>query len=86
MNVSLTPELEKFVADTVATGRYNSASEVVREGLRKLEEQERWRILLQDKLTKGLEDLAAGRIVDGETAMRRIRAAAQSKKATRKAS
>ncbi len=42
MNVSLTPELEKFVEETVATGRYNSASEVVREGLRKLEEEENW--------------------------------------------
>jgi antitoxin ParD1/3/4 len=86
MNVSLTPELEKFVADTVATGRYNSASEVVRASLRKLEEQERWRLYVKDKLTNGLEDLAAGRIVDGETAMRRIRTAAQAKKATRKAS
>jgi len=86
MNVSLTPELEKFVQDTVATGRYNSASEVVREGLRKLEEQERWRIYVKDKLSSGMEDLAAGRIVDGETAMRRIRTAARSKKAIRKAS
>ena len=41
MNVSLTPELEKFVNDTVATGRYNSASELVRASLRKLEEEER---------------------------------------------
>lgn len=90
MNVSLTPELEKFVADTVATGRYSSASEVVRASLRILEEDERWRTVVNEKLARGLEDLAAGRIVDGETAMRRIRSAAQSKaqseKATRKAS
>ena len=38
MNVSLTPELERFVADKVEAGRYNSASEVVREALRLLEE------------------------------------------------
>jgi antitoxin ParD1/3/4 len=37
MNVSLTPELEKFVNTKVQTGRYNSASEVVREALRLLE-------------------------------------------------
>jgi len=30
MNVSLTPELEQFVAAKVASGRYNSASEVMR--------------------------------------------------------
>lgn len=43
MNVSLTPELEKFVADKVESGRYNSASEVVREALRLLEEHEQAR-------------------------------------------
>ena len=40
MNVSLTPELEKFVSHKVKAGRYNSASEVVREALRLLEEHE----------------------------------------------
>ncbi len=40
MNVSLTPELEKFVADKVESGRYTSASEVVREALRLLEQHE----------------------------------------------
>jgi antitoxin ParD1/3/4 len=43
MNVSLTPELEKFVADKVASGRYTSASEVVREALRLLEREEKSR-------------------------------------------
>jgi antitoxin ParD1/3/4 len=43
MNVSLTPELDRFVAKRVASGRYTSASEVVREGLRLLEQQERLR-------------------------------------------
>jgi antitoxin ParD1/3/4 len=41
MNVSITPELESFVAETVATGRFSSASEVVRAGLRLLEQQQR---------------------------------------------
>ena len=40
MNVSLTPELEKFVVTKVESGRYNSASEVVREALRLLEEHD----------------------------------------------
>jgi len=39
MNVSLTPELEKFVRNKVATGTYNNASEVVREALRLLMER-----------------------------------------------
>lgn len=39
-NVSLTPELEAFIDSTVASGRYRSASEVVRAALRLLSERE----------------------------------------------
>jgi putative addiction module CopG family antidote len=41
MNVSLTPELERSVADRVASGRYRTASEVVRAALRLLDEEEK---------------------------------------------
>ncbi|MXQ12405.1 type II toxin-antitoxin system ParD family antitoxin [Microvirga makkahensis] len=40
MNVSITPELEQFVAAQVATGQYQSASEVVRAALRLLVREE----------------------------------------------
>ncbi|HLO87171.1 MAG TPA: type II toxin-antitoxin system ParD family antitoxin [Nostocaceae cyanobacterium] len=40
MNVSLTPELEQFVYDKVKSGRYLSASEVICEALRLLEERD----------------------------------------------
>ena len=40
MNVSLTPELEKYVRHKVASGFYNNASEVIREALRALLERE----------------------------------------------
>lgn len=40
MDVSLTPELEEFIGAKVGSGRYNSASEVVREALRLLEEHD----------------------------------------------
>lgn len=40
MNVSLTPELEQLVTDKVRTGMYQTASEVVREGLRLLKERD----------------------------------------------
>ena len=39
-NVNLTTELDRFVATSVETGRYENASEVVRAGLRALEERE----------------------------------------------
>jgi antitoxin ParD1/3/4 len=40
LNVSLTPELERFIAARVASGRYQTASEVVRAALRLLEQSE----------------------------------------------
>ena len=40
MNVSLTPDLEKFIQAKVNSGRYQSSSEVVREALRLLEEKD----------------------------------------------
>jgi len=53
MNVSVTPELERFVQGLVDSGRYHSASEVFRDGLRLLEQAERHRLL--DKwLVEGL--------------------------------
>ena len=41
LNVSLTPHLEQFIRETLSSGRYQSASEVVRTALRLLEERER---------------------------------------------
>ena len=70
MNVSLTPELEQFVANKVKSGRYTSASEVVREALRLLEEREQLRHLqkheLQKKIADGLDQLARGEGIPGE--------------------
>lgn len=40
MNVSIGSRRENFIAEIVETGRYGSASEVVREGLRLVEERE----------------------------------------------
>jgi antitoxin ParD1/3/4 len=40
MNISLTPELEQLVSDKVNTGMYQTASEVIREGLRLLHERD----------------------------------------------
>lgn len=83
MNVSLTPELEKFVEETVASGRFRSASEVVRNSLRMMEEEERWKAYARSKIEQGLADVEAGRVIDGETAMKRLRKAASQKRKKR---
>src|SRR5215471_9837485 len=48
MAVSLTPELERFVAQRVASGLYSSASEVCRAALRLLKKEERHRLLAKE--------------------------------------
>ncbi len=60
MNVSLTPELERMIAERVASGRYASASEVVRDALRLLDERDRLNQLRQD-VRLGLDQLDQGR-------------------------
>ena len=52
MNVSLTPRLEDFVKQKVASGLYNSASEVIREALRRLDEHDRVREIRIEELRK----------------------------------
>ncbi len=61
MNVSLTPELEKLVQEKVASGLYNSASEVIRESLRLLHERDRVREIRLEELRKEIQKgLASG--------------------------
>ena len=64
MNVHLTPELEQFVKHKAGSGRYNSASEVVREALRLMELRE-----LRNRIDKGLAETDRGECVDGEPFM-----------------
>lgn len=64
MNVSLTPELEAFVHRKVESGRYNSASEVIRESLRLLEEddwlKERRLEEIRREVQKGVDQIRNG--------------------------
>ena len=69
MNVHLTPALETLVQQKVKTGRYNSASEVVREALRLFEQRERVRELqlhdIRRKIDQGWASLQRGEAIDG---------------------
>jgi antitoxin ParD1/3/4 len=69
MNVSLTPELEMLVTRKVESGLYQSASEVIREGLRLLADQDRLRELhlaeARTKIQSGLDQLDRGEGIPG---------------------
>jgi antitoxin ParD1/3/4 len=60
MNVSLTAELERYVTRKVASGMYQTASEVVRESLRLLREHDKLQALRQD-IAVGIAQADAGR-------------------------
>lgn len=73
MNVHLTPELRKLVDAEVASGLYASASEVVREGLRLLVEERRWREDVRRKIAEGVAEAKAGELRDGDEVAERLR-------------
>jgi antitoxin ParD1/3/4 len=77
MNVSLTPELEQLVHEKVKTGRYLSASEVVREALRLLEERDKVRetrlAALRSEIAIGIKQGDNGEVLDGEEVFRELR-------------
>ncbi len=59
---------EGFIQAQLSSGRYNNASEVVRDGLRLLEERERKLAALDAALMRGIADVEGGRVVDADTA------------------
>jgi len=68
MNVSLTHELDSWIDEKVKNGMYQSASEVIREGLRLLIRQETQReAMLKDlraELQIGIDQIAAGETIN----------------------
>ena len=81
MNISLTPELEKFVQMQVESGLYHSQSEVIREGLRLLkrfnDHSEEYRLWLNEQIAIGLSQLDNAQSLPAEGARDRIRDKAQ---------
>jgi len=56
LNINLTPQLEKLVRQKVESGRYNSASEVVREALRLMETQNELHALQLERLRRDIRE------------------------------
>jgi antitoxin ParD1/3/4 len=80
MNVSLGQKWEDFVESKVKSGDYQTASEVLRDGLRLLEKEQLLKQIsvsslpeLEAKLLKAAASLDAGKGVDGEEVFARLR-------------
>lgn len=67
-------QLERFVADLVATGRYNSKSEVLREGVRLVQEREARLAALDASITRALADAESGRTLPAGDVFDRLEA------------
>jgi antitoxin ParD1/3/4 len=68
MDVSLKPDLEKFVAERLKGGQYADASQIINEALEVLQEQEdftpKHEAYLRQELRRGLEQLDHGQLAD----------------------
>jgi antitoxin ParD1/3/4 len=77
MNVNLGTTFDKFVSELLASGLYQSQSEVLREGLRLLKEREDIKKVRLEDLRKairvGVEQADRGEFADGEIVFRRLR-------------
>ena len=74
ISVDLGPQLESTVNELIAKGRYGSKSEVLREGVRLVQEREAKLAMLHAALDAGMEDIRAGRTVPMEEAFAEVEA------------
>ncbi|HEX2762767.1 MAG TPA: type II toxin-antitoxin system ParD family antitoxin [Allosphingosinicella sp.] len=72
ISADLGRQLEAFVARLVEGGRYNSKSEVLREGVRLIEEREARLAALDASVARGLADAEAGRTAPAEAVFDRL--------------
>jgi len=88
MNVNLTPELVALVERKIASGLYNNRSEVVREALRLLAEQDRLRVAhaahLRKALAEGLAQADRGELLDGAEVVAGVRKALRRRKSAKR--
>lgn len=73
ISADLGQTLEDYVSQLVKTGRYNSKSEVLREGIRLVQEREKKLEALDAAITRGIADAEAGRVVPIDEAFERLR-------------
>jgi antitoxin ParD1/3/4 len=71
---TLGKHFESFVQAQLASGRYNNASEVLRDALRLMEDRERHLASLDAAIERGMTDIEAGGVHDAETVFSKLEA------------
>lgn len=74
ISADLGQQLESFVAKLVETGRYNSKSEVLREGVRLIQDRETRLAALDQSIARGITDANAGRTMPATDVFDRLEA------------
>ncbi len=74
ISADLGKQLEGFVAKLVAEGRYNSKSEVLREGVRLIQDREARLAALDASIARGIADADAGRTIPATEVFDRLEA------------
>ena len=72
-SVNLGEVLEDFITKAVKSGRYGSRSEVLREGVRLVQEREALWAKAEAEIGKGLDDVAAGRTIPADEVFRELK-------------
>ncbi|HJD55080.1 MAG TPA: type II toxin-antitoxin system ParD family antitoxin [Rickettsia endosymbiont of Pyrocoelia pectoralis] len=82
MNISLTPELEKYITKQVESGFYHSSSEVIRAALRLMVKSENisqnaqfenYKMWLNGEVQIGIDQAAQGKLIPGKKALQNIK-------------
>jgi len=84
ISADLGQQLEQFISNLVTTGRYNSKSEVLREGVRLIHDRETRLAALDASMARGLADADAGRTAPVDDAFDRLEAKYRSMDAAKK--
>ena len=82
ISADLGNHLEEYVNELVTKGRYNSKSEVLREGVRLVQERETKLAALDAAIARGLADVEAGRTRPADEVFDRLEAKYKAKSAT----
>ena len=74
ISADLGKNLESYVQELVKDGRYGSKSEVLREGIRLIQERETQQEALKALIMRGMEDIEAGRTTTAEDVFANLKA------------